>query len=81
MKVTGYTLIDLGYTPASWFGEAIQIANEKGLVGDGLITFLDTMAPIEVPTIEPHTVSVLSIKILKQKLQMKFLMLNLYLIL
>ena len=58
MKVTGYTLIDLGYTPAAWFGQAIKIANEKGLMGDGLITFLDVTAPTEVPTVEPHTISV-----------------------
>lgn len=50
--VTGQTLIDLGYTPGKWFGEAIQTANEKNLEGMDLVMFLESRQPS--PEILPH---------------------------
>ncbi|WP_424493890.1 RtcB family protein [Salinimicrobium sp. GXAS 041] len=43
--VTGNTLIELGYKPAKWFGEAIEVANKKGLQGEELILFLESSKP------------------------------------
>jgi len=39
--ITGNTLIELGYKPAKWFSEAIEVANKRNLTGDALKAFID----------------------------------------
>lgn len=39
--ITGKTLIDLGFEPAKWFGEAIEKANRLALNGENLVSFLE----------------------------------------
>lgn len=51
MKITGKTLIDLGYRPGKWFKEAIEFANKNKLEGKVLKDFLGTVAPL---ILEPH---------------------------
>ena len=51
--ITGKTLIDLGYKPAKWFGEAIEEANKKNLEGDDLKAFIDEIKP--PPPIKPQS--------------------------
>ncbi len=51
-KITGNTLIDLGYTPGKWFKDAIAHINEEGLVGDAMIDFLEQSKP--APFLELH---------------------------
>lgn len=53
-KVTGHDLIALGHKPGAWFKEAIAHANEKGLQGEALASYLDEVKPVEVPKISPH---------------------------
>jgi RNA-splicing ligase RtcB len=45
MKITGKTLIDLGYRPGKWFKDAITFANEKQLQGEELISYLEASSP------------------------------------
>lgn len=52
MKITGKTLIDLGFKSGKWFKEAIAYANENALKGEALITYLDGMAPKTVDPFE-----------------------------
>lgn len=48
MKVTGNTLIELGYEPAKWFGEVIGEANNKGFSDiEDLVSYIDTVIPPE----------------------------------
>ena len=51
MKITGQTLIELGYQPGRWFGAALDHANQYKLEGDELKIYLDSVAQ---QTIEPH---------------------------
>ncbi len=51
MKITGKTIIELGYQQGKWFKEAIQFANANELAGDALDTYLKSVCP--PPTIEP----------------------------
>ncbi|PHN00644.1 RtcB family protein [Flavilitoribacter nigricans] len=48
MKITGNTLIEMGYQPGKWFKEALAYANEQALEGSDLVTYLDGIKP------EPH---------------------------
>ena len=45
MKITGKTLIGLGYQQGKWFKEALAHANAERLTGDALIHFLDSVKP------------------------------------
>jgi RNA-splicing ligase RtcB len=45
MEITGKTLIDLGYEPGRWFGEAIEHANARQLQGETLIAYLESVKP------------------------------------
>ncbi len=45
MKITGKTLIEMGYRPGKWFKEALIHANAEGLQGTALKTYLDNMQP------------------------------------
>jgi tRNA-splicing ligase RtcB len=51
MKITGKTLIDLGFKSGKWFAEALIYANENQLEGEELTDYLATVCP--PPTIEP----------------------------
>lgn len=50
-KITGQTLIDMGYQPGRWFSEALDHANLHQLEGDALKAYLDS---VEQKTIEPY---------------------------
>ena len=50
-KITGDTLIGMGFRPGKWFGAAIEHANATGLRGPELKTYLDGGAP---QIIDPH---------------------------
>jgi RNA-splicing ligase RtcB len=52
-KITGNTLIQLGYKPSSWFKDAITFANENNLDGEELENYLKSACPPPVITIEP----------------------------
>ncbi|MEL6867574.1 MAG: RtcB family protein [Bacteroidota bacterium] len=45
MKITGHTLIEMGYQPGKWFKEALAHANAHQLEGAELIQFLDGVKP------------------------------------
>lgn len=45
MKITGNTLIEMGYTPGKWFKQAIEHANANDLRGEALVRFLSDVAP------------------------------------
>jgi len=45
MKITGKTLIDLGYRPGKWFKEALQYANANNLNGHELKDYLSKVVP------------------------------------
>lgn len=49
--ITGKTLIELGYAPAKWFGEAITHINKYSLEGEELFKYIESILP--PPTIEP----------------------------
>ena len=51
MKVTGKTLIDLGYRPGKWFKAAIEYANSHELAGEALANYLAEVSP---SILEPH---------------------------
>ena len=54
MKITGQTLINLGYQPGPWFGEALDYANRHQLQGDALKAYLDSVAQTTIlPYDEP----------------------------
>ncbi|MEM9544711.1 MAG: RtcB family protein [Bacteroidota bacterium] len=44
-KINGHTLIDLGFTPDRWFGEAIAYINEKQLLGEERMEYLEQFRP------------------------------------
>lgn len=48
--ITGHTLIELGYEPAKWFGEAIETINRDKLTGVELVAYLEEIKKPE-PTI------------------------------
>ena len=52
--VTGQTLIDLGFTPGAWFAGALNHANERGLAGEALLAYLESVAPASVDPVEPY---------------------------
>lgn len=54
MKITGKTLIDLGYQPGRWFREALAYTNTYKLEGAALIEYLDSVKEV---TIEPFAES------------------------
>ena len=45
MKITGKTLIELGYKQGKWFKAALKHVNAHRLVGEELSSFLDSVAP------------------------------------
>ncbi|MEM9986256.1 MAG: RtcB family protein [Bacteroidota bacterium] len=51
MKVTGKTLIELGYRPGKWFKAAIEYANGHQLTGEALAKYLAEVSPT---IYEPH---------------------------
>ncbi len=53
-KITGNTLIELGYKPAKWFKEAIEFANENNIGGEFLVAYLKLTCPPTLEQIEPH---------------------------
>lgn len=48
MKITGQFLIDLGYSPAKWFGEAIDYINENELTEVEITEYLKQFSNYEV---------------------------------
>ncbi len=54
MKITGNTLIELGYQPGKWFKEAIIYANEHQLAGEALVAFLNKIKPTILPMLDLH---------------------------
>lgn len=52
MKITGNTLIEMGYKPGKWFKEALDYANEQQLGGSDLVAYLERVKP--APMIELH---------------------------
>lgn len=44
-KVTGHSLIDLGYQPGKWFREALEHINKQQLQGDDLQDYLEQFKP------------------------------------
>ena len=49
--ITGNDLIELGYKPAKWFGEAIEYANKNNISQSELIEFIEEIKP--APPIKP----------------------------
>ena len=47
-KITGKTLMSLGYRSGKWFKEALQYANEQRLTGKELTDYLDSVQPVVV---------------------------------
>ncbi len=45
MRITGKTLIEMGYRPGKWFKEALAHANAEELSGDALKNYLDAVCP------------------------------------
>ena len=45
MKISGNTLIELGYRPGKWFREALEVVNHKDFSEASLISYLDSLAP------------------------------------
>lgn len=52
MKITGHTLIDLGYRPGKWFAAAIAHINTNELTGEAMTNYLDSVCP--PPPVMPH---------------------------
>jgi RNA-splicing ligase RtcB len=52
MKITGKTLIEMGYEPGKWFKEALEYANSQQLEGQDLMAYLDQVKP--APMIKLH---------------------------
>jgi len=58
-NITGHTLIEMGFKPASWFGQALAYANREGLSGLALEKYLkQTEEANRIDYIEPHAESV-----------------------
>lgn len=53
-KITGNTLINLGYTPAKWFKDAIDYSNNNNLTGVELENYLESVCPKKIEHIEPY---------------------------
>jgi tRNA-splicing ligase RtcB (3'-phosphate/5'-hydroxy nucleic acid ligase) len=53
-KITGNTLIELGYKPSKWFSDAIMFANENNLEGQELKDYLESTCPPLTIELEPH---------------------------
>ncbi|MCI4669593.1 MAG: RtcB family protein [Bacteroidia bacterium] len=51
MKITGKTLVEMGYRPGKWFKEALEHVNQHELTGEALTSFLDSREP---EIIDPH---------------------------
>ena len=49
MKITGKTLIDLGYKPSKWFGEAIEYINANELKESEIPDYINTILPPRPP--------------------------------
>ncbi len=54
MKITGKTLVDLGYRPGKWFKEALGFANENELEGAALTQYLEMVKPEVLPMLDLH---------------------------
>ena len=52
MKITGHTLIELGFKPKKWFKEAIEYINENALEGEAMMAYLEQFK--SPPEIELH---------------------------
>lgn len=52
MKITGKTLIEMGYEPGKWFSEALAYVNAQQLSGEALASYLDEVKP--PPMIQLH---------------------------
>lgn len=53
-KITGKTLIELGYTPGKWFKEALEYSNANQLEGEALIQYLDETSPTIIDPFETN---------------------------
>lgn len=54
--ITGNTLVELGYKPAKWFGEAIRYINMNDLKEDDMIAYIESVQP--APFLEPFELPV-----------------------
>lgn len=52
MKVTGKTLVNLGFRQGKWFKDAIEYLNENELTETEMKAYLDSIAPL--PPIDLH---------------------------
>ncbi|MEL6695719.1 MAG: RtcB family protein [Bacteroidota bacterium] len=52
MKITGKTLVEMGYRPGKWFKEALAYVNTHELSSDEMRHYLDTQQPL---IIDPYT--------------------------
>lgn len=52
--ITGQTLIDLGFAPGKWFAGALEHLAEHPLQGKELLSYLHSVAPAPVLTIDPY---------------------------
>lgn len=52
-KITGNDLIEMGYTPGKWFGEALKHINDTSLRGDAIVEYMESIKP--PPKIKPYT--------------------------
>jgi tRNA-splicing ligase RtcB (3'-phosphate/5'-hydroxy nucleic acid ligase) len=50
--ITGQDIIELGFKPNKWFKEVIEYANENGLSGDSLKSYIESIRPVYI---EPHS--------------------------
>lgn len=48
MKITGRDLIELGYKQGRWFKDALEHSNKQRLLGEALISYLDSVAPVHI---------------------------------
>ncbi len=52
--ITGNTLIEMGYKPAKWFGQAIEHINKNELSLEEIPTYIEGMKPEEPVHIDPY---------------------------
>jgi 23S rRNA U2552 (ribose-2'-O)-methylase RlmE/FtsJ len=45
MKITGTTILEMGYAPGKWFNEALTHIEDKKLSGEALTIYLDSVCP------------------------------------
>jgi tRNA-splicing ligase RtcB len=59
-KINGHDLINMGYTPGKWFGEALTHINANNLSHDEIIAYMEAHKP--APKILPHEAPVVYYK-------------------